>query len=148
MSEAPLYTLHPEPFTLSPVLGAWYRSFSRRWRSTPFGKCSQERLTRGTVTSTMRKAAHPSGCARCGAGAGCSAMEKTNPASCTPQRSTWSGADGATRGRELAFYKTRSSISKSQVTSFFQALIDSGFGEVSQEEKVALQGTDPESNIN
>ena len=27
--------------------------------------CSQERLTRGTVTSTMRKAAHPSGRARC-----------------------------------------------------------------------------------
>ena len=37
----------------------------------PSGKRSQERLTRGTVTSTMRRAAHPSGCARCGAGAGC-----------------------------------------------------------------------------
>ena len=35
-------------------------------------RCSQERLTRGTVTSTMRRAAHPSGCPRCGAGAGCS----------------------------------------------------------------------------
>jgi len=46
---------------------------SRRWRSNPSGKCSQERPTWGTVTSTMRKAAHPSGCARCGAGAGCSA---------------------------------------------------------------------------
>jgi hypothetical protein len=34
-------------------------------------KCPQERLTRGTVTSTMRRAARPSGCARCGAGAGC-----------------------------------------------------------------------------
>ena len=33
-----------------------------------------ERLTRGTVTTTMRRAAHPSGCARCGAGAGCSAI--------------------------------------------------------------------------
>jgi len=32
----------------------------------------QERLTRGTVTSTMRRAAHPSGYARCGGGAGCS----------------------------------------------------------------------------
>ena len=30
--------------------------------------------TRGTVTSTMRRAAHPSGCARCGAGAGYSAI--------------------------------------------------------------------------
>jgi len=27
------------------------------------------------VTSTMRRAAHPSGCARCGAGAGCSAIK-------------------------------------------------------------------------
>jgi len=35
----------------------------------------QERLTRGTVTSTMRRAAHTSGCARCGAGAGCSAIQ-------------------------------------------------------------------------
>ena len=35
----------------------------------------QERLSRGTVASTMRRAAHPSGCARCGAGAGCSAIE-------------------------------------------------------------------------
>ena len=39
---------------------------SRRWRSNPSGKCPQERLIRGTVTSTMRRAAHPSGCARCG----------------------------------------------------------------------------------
>ena len=30
--------------------------------------------TRGTVTSTMRRAAHPFGCARCGAGAGCSVI--------------------------------------------------------------------------
>ena len=29
-------------------------------------------MTRGTVTSRMRRAAHPSGCARCGAGADCS----------------------------------------------------------------------------
>ena len=46
-----------------------------RWRSNPSGKCSQERLTPGPVTSTMRRAAHPSGCARCGAGAGCSAIK-------------------------------------------------------------------------
>ena len=38
----------------------------------PSQKCSQERLARGTVTSAMCRAAHPSGCARCGAGAGCS----------------------------------------------------------------------------
>ena len=49
-------------------------SQGKRWRSNPSGKCSQERLTRGTVTSTMRKAAHPPGCARCVAGAGCSAI--------------------------------------------------------------------------
>ena len=55
----------------------WFRGFIKkeeercwRWRSHPSGKCPQER-TRGTVTSTMRKAAHPTGCARCGAGAGC-----------------------------------------------------------------------------
>jgi len=36
---------------------------------------SQEWLTRGTVTSTMRRAAHLSGCARCGASAGCSAIK-------------------------------------------------------------------------
>ena len=47
----------------------------RRGRSNPSGKCSQERLTRGTETSTMRRAAHPSGRARCGAGAGCSAIK-------------------------------------------------------------------------
>ena len=45
-----------------------------RWRSNPYGKCSQERLTRGTITSTMHRAAHPSGCARCGAGASCSVL--------------------------------------------------------------------------
>ena len=44
----------------------------KRWRSKTSGKCSQERLTRGTVTSTMLRAAHPSGCVRCSAGAGCS----------------------------------------------------------------------------
>ena len=47
----------------------------RRWRSNPSGKCSLERLARGTVTSTMRRAAHPSGFARGGAGAGCSAIK-------------------------------------------------------------------------
>ena len=31
----------------------------RRWRSNPSGKCSRQRLTRGTVSSTMRRAAHP-----------------------------------------------------------------------------------------
>ena len=40
-----------------------------RWRSNPSGKYAQERLTRGTVTSIMCRAAYPSGCARCGAGA-------------------------------------------------------------------------------
>ena len=50
------------------------RNMGRRWRSNPSGKCLQEQLTRGTDTSTMRKAAHLSGCARCGAGSGCSAM--------------------------------------------------------------------------
>ena len=40
-----------------------------------FDTFPQGRLTRGTVTSTMRRAAHPSGCARCGAGSGCSAMK-------------------------------------------------------------------------
>ena len=39
------------------------------------GGCSQERLIRGTETSTMRRAAQPSRCARCGAGAGCSVIK-------------------------------------------------------------------------
>ena len=43
----------------------------RRWRSNPSGKFPQERLTRGTVTRTIR----PAGRARRGAGAGCSAMK-------------------------------------------------------------------------
>jgi hypothetical protein len=47
----------------------------RWWRSNPSGKCSRDRLTRGTATSTLCGAAHSSGCARCGAGAGCSAMK-------------------------------------------------------------------------
>jgi len=50
-----------------------------RWRSIPSGKCSQGRLTWGTLTSTMRRAAHPSGCARCSAGAGRSAIEWSAP---------------------------------------------------------------------
>ena len=47
-----------------------------RWRSNPSEKCVQERLTRGTVTGTMRtcRAARRCGCARCGAGAACSAI--------------------------------------------------------------------------
>ena len=49
---------------------------SGKWRPNPFEKYPQERLTWGTVTSTMRRAAHSSGWARCGAGAGgCSAMK-------------------------------------------------------------------------
>ena len=57
------------------VSGLMFRGRCRRWRSHPSGKCSQERLTRGTVTSTMRRAAHPSGCARSGAGTSCSAAK-------------------------------------------------------------------------
>jgi len=94
--------VHMEPFSTSGWLSSWHprrtlaascvscRVFSglgrrgrrgvsglshRRWRSNPSGKCSQERLTRGTITSTMHRAAHLSGCARCGAGAGCSAIK-------------------------------------------------------------------------
>jgi len=37
--------------------------------------CSLWLRLAGTVTGTMRRAAHPSGCARCGAGAGCSAIK-------------------------------------------------------------------------
>jgi len=59
---------------LSPITQIFHPR-RRRWRSNPPGKRSQERLTRGTVASTMRRAAHPSGCARCGAGAGCSAIK-------------------------------------------------------------------------
>ena len=40
-----------------------------------FGNCSQKRRTRSTVTSTIRSAAHLAGCARCGAGAGCSVIK-------------------------------------------------------------------------
>ena len=43
----------------------------RRWRSNPSGKREQVRLPWGIVTSTMGRTANPSGCARCGAGAGC-----------------------------------------------------------------------------
>ena len=39
------------------------------------GKCSQERLTRGTATSAMRRAERPYGRARYSAGAGCSALK-------------------------------------------------------------------------
>ena len=43
----------------------------RLWvaRGTWFQR-SHERLARGTVNSTMRRAANPTGCARCGADAG------------------------------------------------------------------------------
>ena len=47
----------------------------RRCRSNAREKVSHARLTRGTVTSTMRRSAQPSGCARCGAGAGCSEIK-------------------------------------------------------------------------
>ena len=56
-----------------PQISRYWRR--RRWRSNPSGKCPPKWLTRATVTSTMRRAAHPSGCARCGAGAGCSAIQ-------------------------------------------------------------------------
>ena len=46
-----------------------------RWRSNPSGKYSKERLTEGTVNSAMCKAENPPGCARCGAGACCSAIK-------------------------------------------------------------------------
>ena len=42
-----------------------------RWRSNP----SENTRPNGTVISTIRKAAHASGCARCGAGAGFSAIQ-------------------------------------------------------------------------
>jgi len=55
-------------------LCAIYEIEWRRWKSNSSWKCSQERLSRGIVTSTMRRAARPSGCARCGAGACWSAI--------------------------------------------------------------------------
>ena len=58
-----------------PNAPAEIESIRKRRRSNPSGKGSQERLTRGTVASTICRAAHPSGCARCVAGAGCSAKE-------------------------------------------------------------------------
>ena len=48
----------------------YFEQRGRRRGSNPSGKCSQERLTRGRVTRTMRREAYPYGCARCGAGAG------------------------------------------------------------------------------
>jgi len=53
-------------------------------RPLPCGSSALYRST--TVTSTMRRAAHPSGCARCDAVAGCSAIEYQSP-----YRSTHSG---------------------------------------------------------
>ena len=63
-------------FKYPPPEGNWNR---RKWRSHPSGRFSQERLTRGTVTSAMRWAAHPSGCARCGACSCCSAIDYRSP---------------------------------------------------------------------
>jgi hypothetical protein len=71
-------TLHPAPCTLHPALYGQIISMKQWiWTSrlsikNPSEECSQARLTRGTVTSTMRGAAHPSKYARCNAGAGCS----------------------------------------------------------------------------
>ena len=49
------------------------------------GRIHQENARKsGTVTSTMRRAAHASECARCGAGAGCSAIQY-NLCTGTPQ---------------------------------------------------------------
>ena len=45
------------------------------WRLNPSGKISQERPTRSTVISTYVRAARPSGRARRGSGAGCSATK-------------------------------------------------------------------------
>jgi len=50
-----------------------------RWKSYPSEKCLRVRLTRGTVTGTMRRAAYPSGYARCGAAAGCSTIRYQSP---------------------------------------------------------------------
>ena len=66
----------------------------RKWRSNPCGKCSQQRLTRATVTSTMRRAAHLSGWASCSAG--CSAMKYQSLAGGLGSR-----ADGGARHRSL-----------------------------------------------
>ena len=63
------------------------------WWLNPSRKCSQERLTRGTVSSTMRRAAHPSICARCGAGAGFAAI--------TYQSLFWDGRYKASWKREF-----------------------------------------------
>ena len=41
----------------------------------------------GTVTSTMRRAAHPSGCVRCGAGAGCSGIKYQSLVRARPRQS-------------------------------------------------------------
>ena len=71
----------------------------RRWRSNPSGKCLQERLTRGTVTSTMRRAAHPSECARCVAGAGCSAIKYQSLVPMKPARRVCRVARGPRQGQ-------------------------------------------------
>ena len=76
-------------FKCPPPEGNWNR---RKWRSHPFGRFSQERLTRGTVTSTMRWAAHPSGCARCGAGAGCSEIRYQSFPEANPRLGASNGA--------------------------------------------------------
>ena len=62
-------------FRPAPVLVVRGSRDGRRRRSNLSGKCWQELLTQGTVTSTMRKAEHLAGCARRGAGAGCSAIK-------------------------------------------------------------------------
>ena len=59
--------------------------------SNPSGKFSQEWLTRVTVTYTMRRAAHSSGCARCGAIAGSSAIKYQSLSDWSGQGLSWDG---------------------------------------------------------
>ena len=66
----------PRSFHWTSLFPKTVTKLRRRWGSNPSGNCSQERLTRGKVSSTIRREAHPSGCARCGAGAGCSAIHE------------------------------------------------------------------------
>ena len=54
----------PNRLYLETLLQHMHRDECRGWRSNPSGKFLQERLTRGTVSSTMRGAAYPSECAR------------------------------------------------------------------------------------
>ena len=98
----------------------------RRWRSNPSGQCSQERLTQGTVTSTMRWAAHPSGCARCGAGAGSSAIKYQPP---YQQEVTIQAAKVTPPKSEIPFIPTPISHLKPCLPSMYQEqVVVSSFG--------------------